>query len=95
MRVRIAWTEQAVADLDEIKRYIERDKPSAARRVAAHLIATVEHLAEFPDMGKPGPRPGMRSLGAAPYVISYRVRSRRLEILSVWRGRRRVHARNP
>jgi toxin ParE1/3/4 len=94
MPLPIVWTERAVADLDEIEQYIERERPSAARRVAAHLLASVEHLAEFPDMGKPGPRRGTRSLVAAPYVISYRVRWRRLEILSVWHGRRRAHAGN-
>jgi toxin ParE1/3/4 len=88
MPVRIVWTERAVADLEEIERYIERDRPSAARRVAAHLVASVENLAEFPGLGKPGHRPGMRSLVTPPYVISYRVRSRRLEILSIWHGRR-------
>jgi toxin ParE1/3/4 len=87
----IVWTAQAVADLAEIEQYIEQERPEAARRVAAHLLGSVEHLAEFPQLGKPGPRPGMRSLVVPPYVISYRVRSRRLEILSVWHSRRLRH----
>jgi toxin ParE1/3/4 len=88
----IVWTAQAIADLAEIERYIEQERPRAARRVAAHLLANVEHLAEFPQLGKAAPRLGMRSLVVPPYVISYRVRSQRLEILSVWHGRRRGHA---
>jgi addiction module RelE/StbE family toxin len=87
--MQIVWTEQALADLAEIERYIEQDKPEAAERVAAHLWTSVEHLAEFPQLGRPGRRPGTRNLIIPPYVISYRVRSRRLEILSVWHGRRR------
>jgi toxin ParE1/3/4 len=86
--MQIAWTEQALADLAEIERYIEQDKPEAAERVAAHLWTSVEHLAEFPQLGRPGRRPGTRNLIIPPYVISYRVRSQRLEILSVWHGRR-------
>ena len=86
--MQIVWTEQAVADLEEIEHYIERERPSAARRVAAHLVSSVEHLSEFPQLGKSGPRPETRSLVIPPYVISYRARSQLLEVLSVWHGRR-------
>ena len=87
--MQVVWTEQALADLAEIERYIEQERPEAAERVAAHLGSSVEYLAEFPEMGRPGPRPGTRSLIIPPYVISYRVRRARLEILSIWHGRRR------
>ena len=85
--MRIDWTKQAVADLAEIEHYIAQDKPAAARRVAAHLWSSVEHLAEFPQLGRPGRRQGTRNLIVPPYVISYRVRLDRLEILSVLHGR--------
>ncbi len=87
--MQIDWTQQALSDLAEIERYIEQDRPAAAQRVAAHLWSSVEHLAEFPQLGKPGRRPGTRNLIIPPYVISYRVRSQRLEILSIGHGRRR------
>ncbi len=87
--MKIVWTQRAIADLEEIEGYIAQDRPSAAQRVAAHLVSSVEHLAEFPQLGRPGLRPGMRSLVAPPYIISYRVRSGSLQILSVWHGRRR------
>lgn len=89
--MKIVWTERAIADLEEIEHYIAQERPSAAQRVAAHLVSSVEHLAEFPHLGRPGPRPGMRSLVAPPYIISYRVRSRALQILSIWHARRRPH----
>ena len=87
--MQIDWTQQALSDLAEIEHYIEQDRPEAAQRVAAHLWSSVEHLAEFPQLGRPGPRSGIRNLVIPPYVISYRVRSQRLEILSIWHGRRR------
>ena len=87
--MRIVWTERAVTDLQKIENHIARERPAAAQRVAAHLLGSVEHLAEFPHLGKPGPRPGMRSLVAPPYMISYRVRTDTLQILSVWDGRRK------
>jgi len=85
----VVWTEQAVSDLAEIEDYITKDKPQAAERVANHLWSTVEHLAEFPQLGGHGRRPGIRELVIPPHVITYRLRSNRLEILSVWHGRRR------
>ena len=89
--MQIVWTQQALADLAEIEHYIEQDRPEAAQRVAAHLWSSVEHLAEFPQLGIPGRRPGTRNLIIPPYVVSYRVRSQRLEILTIWHGRRRRH----
>ncbi|PYV17827.1 MAG: type II toxin-antitoxin system mRNA interferase toxin, RelE/StbE family [Acidobacteria bacterium] len=86
--MQIEWTRQAIRDLTEIETYIQKDKPAAARQVAAHLASSVEHLAEFPELGKLGPRPGTRELVIPPYIISYRVRSERLEILSIWHGGR-------
>jgi len=86
--MQIVWTEQAISDLTEIETYIEQDKPQAAERVAAHLLSSVEHLAEFPHLGRQGRRPGTRELVISPYVITYRLRPGRLEILSVWHGRR-------
>ena len=90
--MQIEWTEQALSDLSEIEHYIEQERPQAAQRVAAHLWTSVEHLAEFPHLGKPGRRPGTRTLIIPPFVISYRVRSERLEVLSIWHGRRRRRA---
>ena len=87
--MQIVWTRQALFDLAEIEHYIEKERPKAAERVAMHLVSSVEHLAEFPELGRLGLRPGTRDLVVPPYVISYRVRRDRLEILSIWHGRRK------
>ena len=87
--MRIDWTEQAIRDLTEIQEHIEGDRPEAAQKVASHLQACVEYLSEFPELGSAGPRPGVRSLTVPPYIVSYRVRHDRLQILSIWHGRRR------
>ncbi|MFB3922112.1 MAG: type II toxin-antitoxin system RelE/ParE family toxin [Terriglobia bacterium] len=87
--MQIVWTEQAISDLAEVEEYIERDKPEAAERVANHLLSSVEHLAEFPSLGSQGRRPGTRELVVTPYIITYRLKLDRLEILSVWHGRRK------
>jgi len=87
--MQIDWTKQAIADLAEIEEYIAQDRPEAAKRVATHLWSSVEHLAEFPHLGKRGRRAETRNLIVPPYVISYRVLPERLEILSIWDGRRK------
>jgi len=87
--MQIVWTEQAIADLAEIEDYIAHDKPQAAEHVANHLLGSVEHLAEFPRLGRQGRRPGTREIIIPPYVITYRLRPERLDILSIWHGRRR------
>ena len=86
--MQVMWIERAISDLTEIEAYIEQDKPQATERVAAHLLSSVEHLAEFPHLGRQGRRPGTRELVIPPYVITYRLRPERLEILSIWHGRR-------
>jgi addiction module RelE/StbE family toxin len=86
--MQIVWTGQAISDLADIEDYIAQDKPQAAVRVANHLVSSVEHLAEFPQLGREGRRPGTRELIILPYVITYRLRAEQLEILSVWLGRR-------
>jgi len=83
--MRIIWSEMAISNLIEIRRFIEHDKPEAARRLAQRILASVERLAEHPHLGRPGREPGTRELIVAgtPYIIPYRVQRGRLSILAV------------
>jgi toxin ParE1/3/4 len=83
--MRIIWSETAIANLIEIRQYIEQDQPAAARRVAQRILATVERLAKHPHLGRPGREPETRELIVAgtPYVVPYRIHQGRLVILAV------------
>ena len=83
--MRIIWTETAIANLIEIRRYIEQDQPAAARRVAQRILDSVERLARHPHLGRPGREPETRELIVAgtPYIIPYRIHRDRLAILAV------------
>jgi len=83
--MRIVWSETAIANLVDIRRYIEQDQPEAARRLAARILASVDRLAAHPHLGRPGREPGTRELVVAgtPYIIPYRVYRDRLSILAV------------
>jgi toxin ParE1/3/4 len=86
--MRIVWSETAIANLVEIRKYIEQDKPVAASRLAQGILISVERLAEHTHLGHPGREPETRELIVAgtPYIIVYRVYRSRLSILAVLHG---------
>jgi toxin ParE1/3/4 len=93
--VNVGWSPRAVGHLADLRAYIAQDNPAAAGRVAGTILEAVERLAEFPNAGRPGRVTGTRELvipGTA-YVIPYRLRGDRLEIVAVFHGRQRWPAR--
>jgi addiction module RelE/StbE family toxin len=89
--VKIVWTEPARRDLREIVLYIAQDSPYAARALQAEIRTRVALLQDNPNLGRPGRIDGSRELvmGNNPYILPYRVRQDRIEILAVYHGARR------
>ena len=87
----IVWSPRAIAHLADLRAYIAIDNPNAAGRIAATLLAAVERLTELPNLGRPGRVGGTRELvvPGTPYVIPYRLRGDRLEIIAVFHGRQK------
>ena len=87
----IVWSPRAIAHLADLRAYIARDNPDAAGRIATTLLAAVECLAELPNLGRPGRVAGTRELvvPGTPYVIAYRLRGDRLEVIAVFHGRQK------
>ena len=87
----IVWSPRAVAHLAHLRSHIARDNPRAANRFAGVLLDAVEHLAELPNLGHPGRVAATRELivPGTPYVIPYRVRGDRLEVIAVFHGRQK------
>ena len=90
-RVTIVWSPRAVQHLVHFREYIARDNPDAANRIAGTPLQAVERLAELPNLGRPGRVAGTRELvvPTTPYVIPYRVRGDRLEVVAVFHARQR------
>jgi plasmid stabilization system protein ParE len=44
----IRWSAEAVEDLEQIVEYIERDKPSAAQKIAEAIYNRIEALLNAP-----------------------------------------------
>lgn len=90
MKRRIRWSPLALRDLLEIRDYIRRDKPEAARAEADRIRRSVERLSSFPESGRNlEVIPGVREVVSGNYHIYYRVRPSQVEILRVYHGKRR------
>jgi len=89
--VTVVWSPQAVEHLTHLRSYIARDNPKAANRVATALLNAVELLAELPNLGRPGRVAGTREMvvPGTPYVVPYRIRGDRLEVIAVFHGRQK------
>ena len=81
----VKWLRRALADLDAIARYIERDNPEAARSLVRSVREKSKQLASFPFIGRASEKPDTREFVVhRHYLVSYRIRPERIEILQVW-----------
>jgi len=87
----IVWSPRAIEHLAHIRSYIARDNPNAANGIASTLLDAVERLVELPNLGRPGRVGGTRELvvPGTRYVIPYRLRGDRLEVIAVFHGRQK------
>ena len=84
------WSSRAIRHLVAIREYIERDSDGDAALIAGRILEAIEILRTQPEMGRPGRLAGTRELvvSGTPYIVPYRVRRERLELLAVFDGRR-------
>ena len=87
----IVWSPRAIEHLGHLRSFIARDNPKAANEIATTLLDAVERLAELPNLGRPGRVAGTRELmmPGTRYVIPYRLRGNRLEVIAVFHGRQK------
>jgi plasmid stabilization system protein ParE len=89
----VAWTAQALDDLDAICLYIARDAPRVAQLFAARAFDATDRLAEFPLSGRVVPevnRPDLREVFVDSYRLIYRWTGSVVEVLTVHHGSRRL-----
>jgi len=89
--MQIIWTSPARSDLYAAFDYISQDNINAALLVIERIEESVEHLSQHPEIGRKGRVNGTRELviPRTPYVISYRVKHDKVEILAVIHGSRK------
>ena len=88
--MKIIWSPEACADLDRICVYLLAEQPTSVSQTLDRIEGRVEALRDNPALGRPGRVAGTRELivSGLPYVIPYRVKSGRIEIVRVLHGAR-------
>jgi toxin ParE1/3/4 len=81
--MRLVINDRALADIDNIYKWIEADSPSAAARVIERLFLSIETLLIFPGMGHAGTNNGCLewAIPRTSYVVVYEVRVSSDELL--------------
>lgn len=89
--MRVVWSRRAVTHLVSLRNYIAKDSEQNAAAVSSRILESIDLLSSQPSMGRPGRLPGTRELvvTGTPYVIPYRVRHDRLELIAVFHGRQK------
>jgi toxin ParE1/3/4 len=89
--MKILWSPIAIEHLFAARAHIARDNPSAAERIAAKILFSVENLAQHPHLGRPGRVAGTRELGVpdTPYILPYRIHKNCVEVIAVFHGSQR------
>ncbi len=87
----LAWSPEAIEDIESIASYIERDSPWYARAVASRIVETAETIPDHPELGRIVPEIGDRSIRERfvySYRIIYRLESERILLVAVIHGSR-------
>ncbi|MDP2296038.1 MAG: type II toxin-antitoxin system RelE/ParE family toxin [Pseudolabrys sp.] len=81
----VRYTPRAFSDLDEIRTYIEKFNPDAARRVLSVIERVAARLGDFPEAGYQADELGVRVIYTVryPYRIYYRIDSDTLSVLHI------------
>ena len=97
-KVAIRITESALADLESIRAwYIEQGVPEVGERLTGEIIASIEALADHPDMGRIVPefdQSFLRELIRPPLRIVYRRDPKLVRVARIWRRERLLDVPN-
>jgi toxin ParE1/3/4 len=84
----VVWSRRAIHHLVQLRAHIEKNSEQNAAIVASRILKAVDLLQFHPELGGPGRAVGTRELVIpdTPYIIPYRVRRQRLELIAVFHG---------
>ena len=91
-RANISFAEASISDLHDIREwYTEQLAPEIGERLIAGVFSQVEHLTDFPEIGRIVPEfnvSSLREIIHPPFRIVYRLDGDRVRIVRVWRSER-------
>ena len=86
--MRLLYSQEAIDDLIRLRAFIAKNDPTAASSSAADLVARIDNLCDFPEMGRSvsqAPEPdSIRDFIFGKYVVRYTVRGTALVMLRIW-----------
>lgn len=87
----LAWSPEAIEDIESIASYIERDSPWYAKAVVSKIVEMAEIIPGFPELGRVVPelgQPAIRERFVYSYRIIYVLEADRVLVAAVIHGRR-------
>jgi plasmid stabilization system protein ParE len=91
----LAWSPEAIEDIEAIATYIERDSPWYAKAIVSKLVETAESIPEYPALGRTVPElgnPAIRERLVHRYRLIYQLEESRAVIAAVIHGRQDFQA---
>jgi addiction module RelE/StbE family toxin len=87
--MKVRWSHAAISDLESIRKYIAKDNPAAATKIAGRIKAVVLRLCDLPLSGRVGRVAETRELviPGASYIAAYTIRGDEVLIAAVLHGR--------
>lgn len=84
----VVWLKSAIKSRDTLLDYIAQDNISAAIEQGDRIAHTVKLLPDNPEIGRAGRKQGTREMviPRTSFILVYRIRAERLEILRVLHG---------
>ncbi len=86
--MKLVYSEEAVADLTRLRAFITEKNPAAAARIAADLVARMDQLRRFPQLGiavPQAPQPGViREMEFGRYIVRYAAQTESVVVLRIW-----------
>jgi len=92
MAYKVRYTNEVLADLEEVTEYADSHFPGGAEQFSPGLLDQIEVLAAYPRIGALHfARSNARKLHYSPFVIYYRIvePQQRIDILHISHGSRR------
>ena len=88
--MKLRWTPLAVEHLESAHEYIAQNNLAVADNPIERILLAVEMLEKQPQMGRKGRLQGTNELviTGTPFVVAYRLRQDRIEILAILHGAR-------
>jgi Plasmid stabilization system protein len=86
--VKLIYSADALQDLVRLRAFIAEHDPAAANRIGKALVARIEHLRLFPEMGRAvslAPLSGkVRDVIFGRYLVRYAVQDDTIMVLRIW-----------